>query len=310
MLSIFGSSVLERMFYYLNYPFINQAQYKVSLLSLILLVGVILIASMVSRYLRGLLEKRLLPRWNIEIGLQYTLLRVVHYLIIILGVLYALKLGLNVDLTSIAVILGFLSVGIGFGLQYVASDVASGFILLFERPVRVGDRIKIEDMEGRVETISLRATIVITNDNMAVVVPNSTLVRNKFTNFSHGSQNVRIRIPIGVAYGSDLKKVTDALIEAGKAVPEVLRTPPPRVNFKEFGDSSLNFELLVWINQPHKHPQIRSSVNYQIDRLFRQYGIEIPSPQRDLTVRSGYINVKLEDEAEIRRNRIERKNAS
>ena len=171
--AFFGESILSRIIYYLNYPFINQEQYKVSLLSLLLLVVIIAASTIVSRYTRRFLQKRILPRSSIEIGLQYTLLRVVHYLIIMAGVLYALKLGLSIDLTSIAVILGFLSVGIGFGLQYVASDVISGLILLFERPIRVGDRIKMENIEGRVEAISVRATLVITNDNMAVIVPNS-----------------------------------------------------------------------------------------------------------------------------------------
>src|SRR5258708_2802333 len=229
-----GESVLSRILHYLNYPFINQEQYKVSLLSLLLLVAIIAGSSVVSRYIRRFLQKRVLPRSSIEIGMQYTLLRIVHYLIILAGVLYALKLGLSVDLTSIAVILGFLSVGIGFGLQYVASDVISGLILLFERPVRVGDRIKIEDMEGRVESISVRATLVITNDNMAVIIPNSVLIRNKFTNWSYGKGNVQLRVPITVPHGTETDKVRNALIEAGRSVPEVLKTPPPRADLKEF----------------------------------------------------------------------------
>src|SRR5882724_3163515 len=220
-----GESVLSRIVYYLNYPFINQEQYKVSLLSLLSLVAIIASSTLVSRYTRSFLQKRVLPRSSIEIGMQYTLMRVVHYLIILCGVLYALKLGLSVDLTSVAVILGFLSVGIGFGLQYVASDVISGLILLFERPIRVGDRIKVEDMEGRVESISVRATLVITNDNMAVIVPNSVLIRNKFTNWSYGKNNVRLRVPVAVPHGSEIEKVRDALLEAAGAVPDVLRNP-------------------------------------------------------------------------------------
>jgi len=288
----FGQSVIEKVIYYLNYPFINQKEFRVSILSLLSLVLVILVASVVSRYLRQFLERRLLPRFRVDPGLQYTLLRVVHYVVIIAGLLYGLKLGLSIDLTSVAVILGFLSVGIGFGLQYIASDLMSGLILLFERPVRIGDRVKVGDVEGRVEKISVRTTVIITNDNIAVIVPNSELVRKQFINWSYPTaKQVRIIIPVNVAYGSDVNKVTEALVEAGRAVKAVLEAPAPKVRLKEFGDPAIKFELLAWIDRPHNHPQIRSDINYQIERLFRQYRIVIPNPQLDLHLRSGLIRL-------------------
>ena len=250
-----------------------------------MLVLVILIAALVSRYARRFLKKRVLSRVHIDLGLQYTLLRLVHYLIVTLGVLYAVKIGFSVDLTSIAVILGFLSLGIGFGLQYLAADMASGFILLFERPVRVNDRVRLEDgIEGRVDQISLRSTIIVTNENMTVIIPNSKLVQNKLVNYSRGS-NVRLNIPVAVAYGSDLEKVSEALMEAAASVEQVLTAPPPRAHFSGFGDSSLDFEIRVWITEPHNHPQIRSKINFAIDASFRKYNIEIPFPQRDLRLR-------------------------
>lgn len=282
-----GDSVLERIIRVLNYPFVNQKEFKVSILSLLLLVLVIGIAALVSRYLRRFLENRFLPKVHVEAGLRYTLLRLVHYVIVVLGVLYGLKIGFSVDLTSVAVILGFLSVGIGFGLQYIASDMVSGFILLFERPIRVGDRLRLrEGLEGRVEKISLRSTIILTNENMAVIVPNSKLLQNELINYSYPTQKVRLNIPVGVAYGSDLDKVSEALLDAARSVEEVLSAPEPRVHFGGFGDSSLNLEIRVWINEPHKHPQIRSKINFAIDRVFRDCNIEIPFPQREIRVRS------------------------
>ncbi|HWO01687.1 MAG TPA: mechanosensitive ion channel domain-containing protein [Blastocatellia bacterium] len=276
-------SLLERIIRVLNYPFVNQTEFKVSILSLLLLVTIIGIATIISRYVRRFLESRVLPRVNVEAGLRYTLLRLVHYAVIVLGVLYALKIGLSVDLTSVAVILGFLSVGIGFGLQYIASDMVSGFILLFERPVRVGDRIRLKDgFEGSVEKISLRSTTILTNENLAVIVPNSKLVQNELINYSYPTQKVRLNIPVGVAHGSDLEKVSEALLQAAQSVDEVLADPAPRAHFSGFGDSSLNLEIRVWINEPHKHPQIRSSINFAIDRVFREYNIEIPFPRRDV----------------------------
>ncbi|HVF92516.1 MAG TPA: mechanosensitive ion channel domain-containing protein [Blastocatellia bacterium] len=293
-------TIFQKIIQILNYPFVNQKEFKVSVLSLLLLVFVIFISVMISRYLRRFLEKRVLVNFHVPTSLQYTLLRIVHYIIVTIGLIYGLKLGLAIDLTSLAVILGFLSVGIGFGLQYIASDIVSGFILLFERPVRIGDRLRMDDIEGRVDNISIRTTTVVTNDDITVILPNSDLVRGRVTNWSY-SNKVRIRVPVGAAYGSDVEVVTRALCEAGGAVSSVLKDPPPKVQLKNFGESSLDFELLVWINRPHDHTQIRSDLNYEIERLFRQYDIEIPFPQRDVHLRSGSLKVtqkelEVEDE--------------
>lgn len=291
-----GETLFERILRYLNTPFIEQqGSFKVSILSLILLFVVICIAALVSRYFRRFLQKRVLGKMHIELGLQYTMLRLAHYLIITFGVLYAFKIGFSVDLTSVAVIIGFLSLGIGFGLQYLAADIASGFILLFERPVRVNDRVKLDDgIEGRVAHISLRSTIIVTNENMTVIIPNSKLVQNKLVNFSRGT-NVRLNIPVGVAYGSDLQRVTEALEEAASSVDQVLKEPAPRAHFSGFGDSSLDFEIRVWINEPHNHPQIRSKVNFAIDESFRRHNIEIPFPQRDLRLRSASFKIERDE---------------
>lgn len=284
----------------LKHPFIDQKEFRVSILSLLLLILVVLVATLLSRYARRLLQKRVLPRFNIEIGLQYTMLRLVHYVIMGLGVLYAVKVGFNIDLTSVAVILGFLSVGIGFGLQYVAADIASGFILLFERPIRVGDWVRLVDnMEGRVESISLRSTVIVTNENMAVIMPNSKLVQNNVVNYSFGEPVVRLNIPIGVAYGSDLEMVSAALLEAAQSVSKVLSKPEPQVHFSNFGDSSINLEIRVWINEPRDHTAIRSSVYFAVERAFRKHDIEIPFPQRDLHLRSGSLKITRDESHRI-----------
>lgn len=287
------SAIVKKVIDVLNTPFINPqgGQFSVSIMSLFLLVLIIILASRVSRYVQRFLEKRVLPRFHhIDVGLRYTLLRILHYIIMILAVLWAVKLGFSVDLTGVAVILGFLSVGIGFGLQYIASDLASGFILLFERPLRVGDRLKLGDIEGRVDSIRLRSTTLTTNDDVTVIVPNSELVRGKVVNWSYCNR-VRIRVPVGAAYGSDVRKVTDALIEAARSAERTMKDPPPKVYLKGFGDSAIDFELLVWIDKPHDHQQIRSDINYEIERLFREQEIEIPFPQRDLHLRSSSIEI-------------------
>lgn len=279
-----GETVLERIKNYLTYPLLQQeGSFKVSILSLILLSLIMLIAVLVSRYVRRILKKRILPRFHVESGLQYTLLRLVHYFIIALGVLYGVKIGLSVDLTSVAVILGFLSVGIGFGLQYVAADIASGFILLFERPARVGDWVELDGgLEGRVQNISLRSTVVVTNENMAVILPNSKLVQNKFVNYSYGSGLVRLNIKISVAEESDLEKVTAALLEAARSVEQVLPEPEPRVHFAGHGDSSFDLQIRVWINEPRDHSTIQSHVYFAIERAFQKYGVQSATLKREI----------------------------
>lgn len=288
--STLSETIIEKIIYYLNYPFIKQDQFKVSIISLLSLIFVIIISAMVSRYARMILQKRVFPRFRIDLSLQYTLLRIFHYLILVIGVVYGLKFGFAMDLTSLAVVIGFLSVGIGFGLQYIAADLASGFILLFERPVRVGDHLKLTSVEGRVDNIGLRSTRIITNDSVMVIVPNSALIRNEIINWSY-CKCVRIKIPVGVAYGSDVQRVRETLIEASRSVEKVLDDPPPKVYLKSFGESSINFELLVWINMPHKNPEIRSDINYQIDRFFRQHQIAIPFPQRELHLHTDSLRV-------------------
>jgi potassium-dependent mechanosensitive channel len=286
-----ADGLIQKVLHYLNYPIVDQNEFKVSLMSIIVFSIVLAITTLIARSIRRVLLKRVLPRFNLGSGIQYTVVKLINYLVVTAGLLYGLKLGFAIDLTSIAVILGFLSVGIGFGLQHIASDIVAGLLLLFERPLRVGDFVKVESIEGRVERIGLRTTIVVTNDNIAVIVPNSKLANNSFVNWSHGSQEVRLRVPIGVAYGSDVGLVTDALVEAGRAVDGVMASRAPKVHLTDFGDSSINFELLIWIDRPQDHREIRSRTNIQIERFLRERQIQIPFPQRDLHLRSGSIRV-------------------
>jgi small-conductance mechanosensitive channel len=186
-------------------------------------------------------------------------------------------------------------VGIGFGLQYIAADIASGFILLFERPVRVGDRITIGDDEGDVQSINLRTTVVATNDRISIIVPNSKLISQRLINWSYGDPRARISIHIGVAADSDVELVTKTLLKAAEEVDNVLRDPAPKVQFLKFGDWSLDFRLLIWTNRPRLHAQIRSDINYRIEKLFREAGIEIPFPQTELRLREGALHLDTGD---------------
>jgi potassium-dependent mechanosensitive channel len=266
----------------------------VSISSVILGVLVVFLTFALARYSSTFVERRLKQRSHIDPGLRYTICRLIRYCIVTIGLLIAVKQAFQVDLTSIAVIFTALSFGIGFGLQYLAADIASGFILLFERPIRVGDRITIGEDEGDVESINLRTTIVSTNDRIAIIIPNSKLVSQRVVNWSYADPRARISIPIGVADDSDTDLVTQTLIEAAQGVEFVLADPPPRVQFMKFGDYSLDFRLLVWTNQPRRHPQIRSDINYRIYQLFRERNIRIPYPTQEMVLRAASWPKELE----------------
>ena len=289
-----GFSIVARVWRYLNHPY-QIGSLEVSVTRLIEGVLILAIVLLFSRTVSRLLQRSIEKKAYLDPGLRYTLGRLTQYIIITLGLLLALKVAFSLDLSAIAVIFTALSVGIGFGLQYIAADIASGFILLFERPVRVGDRITIGEDEGDVHSINLRTTVVTTNDRISIIVPNSRLVSQRLINWSYGDPRARIAIPVGVAYTTDVDLVTRTLLTATEGVDNVLKDPPPKVQFLKFGDWSLDFRLLVWTNRPRLHTQIRSDINYRIERLFRDARIEIPFPQTELRWRDGSLQLDAGD---------------
>lgn len=291
LLLLDSAAIISQIWSYLTRQF-TFGRITVSISSVVIGLIVVILTILIARWSSALLERRIANRRHIDPGLRYTICRLAKYLVIMIGTLVALKQAFALDLTSIAVIFTALSVGIGFGLQYIAADIASGFILLFERPIRVGDRITIGEDEGDVQSINLRTTIVTTNDRIAIIVPNSKLISQRVVNWSYGDPRARIAIEIGVAYDSDVDLVTTTLIDAAKNVANVLVDPQPRVQFLKFGDYSLDFRLLVWSNLPRRHVQIRSDINYRITQLFRERSITIPYPTQEFLMK----NVDTRDE--------------
>ena len=258
-------ALVRRAWQFLTNPIGNTSFKPIGILAGLL---ILLLTFLLSRRIGRFLERRIAKRAYIDPGLRYTIVRVASYILIVVGVVAALQV-VGVNMTSVAVVFTALSVGIGFGLQYIAADIASGFILLFERPIRIGDRITIGEDEGDVKSINLRTTLVTTNDNISIIVPNSKLVSQRVINWSYGDPRARIAIPVGVAYDADVELVTETLILAAAGVENVLEDPAPRVQFLKFGDSSLDFRLLVWRVQPRRHLEIKSDINYRIWRQFR-----------------------------------------
>ena len=266
-------------------PLLHVNQKPVTITSIALGIIIILVFVFLSRWLRKIAKTRLFPKYKLDEGIQLVIMKLAHYLLVGLGIIVAVQsIGLN--LTSLAVVFGLLSVGIGFGLQNVASNFVSGLIILFERPIKIGDRITIGDVWGDVENINLRATLIRTTDNVSIIVPNSEFITSQVINWSHRDPKIRVHIPVGVAYGSDVPLVVKSLLDVAHNHPDVLKDPRPDVWFGEFADSSLNFELLAWIADPKRRPDIISELNKRIDEIFRRNKIQIPFPQRDLHIRS------------------------
>jgi small-conductance mechanosensitive channel len=219
-------------------------------------------------------------------GLRYAIGRILGYVIFFLGVLIALQT-VGINATMLAVFGGALGVGLGFGLQDVVKNFVAGLVVLIERPVQVGDRIEIEGVSGDVVEIRARATVVRTNDDIHLIVPNSKFISETVINRSFGRRIVRYRIPVGVAYGSDPEVVKEALLAAARGSESVLADPAPVVWFVEFGQSSLDFELLCWTATMLSRPgAFASDLNFRILAELKAREIEIPFPQRDLHIRS------------------------
>ena len=260
----------------------NPVTFLKLIIFIVLLIGFSFLASFVKR----ILNNRILPRFVRDSGLRYTLARMSQYIIVVIGVFISFQF-LGINMTGLAVIFGFLSVGIGFGLQNVTSNFISGLIVLFERPISVGDRVSVSDIEGDIEEINIRSTTVKTLDNISIIVPNSEFVSRNVINFSHGDTTYRLSINVGVSYSSDLDKVLKALNEVAEESDDVLKHPKHDVHLRSFGDSSWDMKLLVWVPDVKKRYQVQNELNQAIVRKFAEYEIEIPFPQRDLHVRSG-----------------------
>lgn len=241
--------------------------------------------------LRKWMVYKVLSESKIELGVRLAVGTIIRYGILVLGLIIVIQT-VGIDLSAITILAGALGVGIGFGLQNVTNNLVSGIIILFERPIKVGDRIQVGDVFGDVMSISMRSTVVVTNDNISVIVPNSEFISSTVINWSHTDRNVRFNIPVGVAYKEDPEKVKLILLEVADKEDGVLKDPEPDVLLNEFGDSSLNFSLRVWTNSFIATPGIlKSKLYFEIFKKFRENNIEIPFPQRDLHIKNTELQI-------------------
>lgn len=235
---------------------------------------------------RRLLQNRLLPHTFLSAGQRYAYARISSYAVYLIGLVVGLQTA-GVNLNSLLVVGGAIGIGVGLGLQTLANNFVSGLVLLFEQPIKLGDRVEVGGVLGDVVRMAGRSTWVRTNENVVIIVPNSEFISNRVVNWTANDRRVRFSLPLGVSYGSDPAKVREILLATTRGHGDVLDDPAPDVLFLGFGDSALNFELRVWTVRQVQTPKILASdLYYRIFDDFRREGIEIPFPQRDLHLRS------------------------
>jgi len=249
--------------------------------ALVALVGARLLLMFINRvFLKRFFRKR-----NVDVGRQYTIITLLKYVVYTIAVLWAMHL-LGIHLTVLIGGAAALLVGIGLGLQQTFNDLVSGIILLSEGTVEVGDILSIGDLVGTVTSIGIRTSEVETRDEISIIIPNSKLVVDNVINLSHNKAPTRFQVKVGVAYSSDVELVTSLLLQTANSHKDVLKKPEPRVMFKDFGNSSLDFELHFYTFEYLRIEFVKSEIRYKITELFREHKVEIPFPQQDLWIRN------------------------
>jgi small-conductance mechanosensitive channel len=277
-----------QLWHVLNYRLFTLGSAELTLgvvLKLALLCALVLVGE---RLIRRKVTMQVLRRTKIDAALQYAIAKISGYVVILIGFYIALN-AVGINLNSLTVVAGAIGIGIGFGLQNIIQNFIAGLIILAERPIALGDRVEVGGIAGTVTKIELRATVIVSTDNISTIVPNSNFITNPVTNWSHGDPRVQIRVPFGVAYGSNLDHLRRAVERVGAENADTLADPKPTLYFVSFGDSALNFELGVWTRTMTQSPRSYiSAINFGIERALREAKIEIPFPQRDLNLRGNF----------------------
>lgn len=286
------SAFLHTLYQKLQWPIIKTAQTQVTIWSLVYLLVLVLLLLWVARRLQLWLANGPMLQARLDAGARQAVGTLVRYLVLLIGLLAIVQTA-GIDLTTFNVLAGAVGIGVGFGLQNVVSNFIAGVIIMFERPIKIGDRIVVGGVEGNVVEIGARGTTVLNNDNIAVIVPNSKFITEDVINWKYNDNKVRFRIPVSVAYGTDARLVERVLLELADADGDVLEDPPPAVRFMQFGDDGLWFELRAWsATLVDRKGRLISQLNFAIYERFQQEGIEFPFPQRDLHIKSGVLEVR------------------
>jgi small-conductance mechanosensitive channel len=294
---LWGQRISEIIIYTLAEPIVTLGANSYSVVQIAILIALFVGLLSLTKVVRNLLRSRVLHVTGMNQGDQETIATIVNYTLVSIGTVFLLQLW-GLDLGSLTIFAGVLGVGIGLGLQGIAREFVSGLVIIFERPIQVGDFINVGDFMGTVERISFRSTEIRTVDRLSIIVPNSYFLEKEVVNWSHGSPVTLVRLPVRIAYGSDLKQVRQALLDAAKDHPGVVSEPPPNVLFRSYAENYLNLELIAWMTEPKKQFLIKSDIYFRIDEIFRERQIEIPYPRQELLFRSGNLPIQLSPELE------------
>jgi small-conductance mechanosensitive channel len=279
---------------FLSIHLIDIGNTSITLWTLLYFIFLAWLLFFITARLRKWMVYKVLSKSRVELGVRLAVGTIIRYGVLVLGLVIVVQT-VGINMSAITILAGALGVGIGFGLQNVTNNFVSGIIILFERPIKVGDRIQVGEVFGDVVNISMRATMVVTNDNISVIVPNSEFISSKVINWSHNDRNVRFNIPVGVAYKEDPENVKRILLEVAEREEGVLKNPKPDVYFNGFGESSLNFSLEIWTSSYITTPAIlKSNLYFEIFKKFREKNIEIPFPQRDLHIKNTEFQPKVD----------------
>jgi len=274
-----GTTVLG----FLKHPIVVLGDKPISIMSLFAVLALLWGFSWLSRRTERFIHKALLYK-DIDPGIKGSIETFSKYLVLIVGIMISMSsIGLNMNsLTAFWTVLG---VGLGFGLQNITQNFISGIIILLERPIKKGDIVRIGETSGRVLDIKARSTLILTRDDIVIVVPNSQFISEQVINESFSGRKIRLHLKVGVAYGSDVDLVTKTLLEAAKDHEKVLKSPPPTVTLEDFGESSLVFHLRIWSSELWFYDILLSELRYSITKGFKENDIRIPFPQRDVHIK-------------------------
>jgi len=285
MLNIPFQNLAVRISEFLHYPLFVFGKVEFSSWYIIKLLIALILLTWLSKILKSFLVNKILIRYNEDVGVRQALGTIARYIFVIVGFFVVIQAS-GIDLSGLAIIGGALGVGIGFGLQNITNNFVSGVVILLERPVKVGDRIEVGGTTGDVVNISGRATTVVTNDGISVIIPNAELISTRVTNWSFTGNNVRFKIPVPVPYNVNQDTVIKLLLEVADEENNVEKSPAPSVRLKEFGPNALIFELVIWTSKlMHRQGMMKSMINLAVNKKLMDHGILIPLPQMEVHVK-------------------------
>ena len=281
---------LKNIFYnireYLNVPIITISKTEITIWTILYFIFLTFILFYITGKLRKWIVYNLLAKSKIDLGVRVAVGTIFRYVVLTIGLIIVLQT-VGIDLSTVTILAGALGIGIGFGLQNITNNLVSGIIILFERPIKVGDRVEIGNVSGDVIRISMRSTTIVTNDNISIIVPNSEFISSRVINWSHIDRNVRLNFPVGVSYRENPENIKKVLLEVAAENDGILKEPKPDVLFSDFGESYIEFNLRVWTREYINRPGVlKSQLYYAIFRKFKEHNVEIPYPHRDILIRN------------------------